>query len=141
MTDDSIGIRIIEYISEHHLSQENVQVLDLSANILNVLSYFEATTQKILVVDTAKMGLKPGEFKIFSYHDIETQKITGNLSSHEGDLVRVIHLAGQMKYDIPPLYLMGIEPESIADGFGLTPICENSFMTYVEAAIAFINQD
>jgi hydrogenase maturation protease len=134
MFDDSIGIRIIEYIVDKNL-EENFTAVDLSGNALNLISYFKADTERVLIIDTAKMDLLPGDFKFFKPESVVSEKELAGFSTHEGDLIKVIELGKQTGYVIPEIIFMGIEPLEIINKFGLSEVLEKKIDYYAEKAI------
>jgi hydrogenase maturation protease len=133
--DDSIGLRIIEYIAERGL-EHGFRALDLSTNSLNLVSYLDPDTKAILIVDSARMGMAPGETRFFTPRDVESQKQPGHLSTHEGDVLKVLELARAMQYPTPPIVIMGIEPESVRGEIGLSKTLQERLPAYAAAAIA-----
>ncbi|MBT3194435.1 MAG: hydrogenase maturation protease, partial [Verrucomicrobia bacterium] len=55
MGDDSIGLRLIEHISDNGL-EDGFEAVEIANNGMNILTYFEADTEKIVVVDAADFG-------------------------------------------------------------------------------------
>lgn len=133
MYDDSIGLKIVEYIAENELDTD-FQVIDLSANLINLLYYFKPHTRQIIIVDSAKMGLSAGEYRFFSPQAVSSTnsplKQAAALSTHEGDLLSILSFAQELKYSIPVLKVMGIEPLIIKNEFGLSTILEESIPLY-----------
>ncbi|MBE3111016.1 MAG: hydrogenase maturation protease [Acidobacteria bacterium] len=132
--DDAIGLRIVEVIAEAGLDRE-FRAIDLSSNSLNLVAYLTPEAEAILIVDSAKMGLAPGEVRFFSPADVETRKPSARISTHEGDVLRVLQLARAMGYPMPRLGIMGIEPETIEERIGLSATLEARTPGYVKAAI------
>jgi hydrogenase maturation protease len=139
MFDDSIGIRLIEAVEERGLDK-NFQALDLSSNVINLLSYCNESTEKMVIVDSAKMGKKPGEFCFFSPEQVVSEKQLVQISTHEGDVLKVVRLAQQLNYAVPPIMFMGIEPESIKPGSGLSLILASNMEIYIAEAIRELQQ-
>ena len=137
MYDDSVGIRVIEYIFENNL-EKDFMAIDLSANTINLFSYLNAETKKIVFVDTAKMGMNPGEHKIFKLDQVETQKNVGNFSTHEGDIIKMINFAKETNYPIPEIVFVGIEPETMKSDFGISETLSKNISNYALAAIGEI---
>jgi hydrogenase maturation protease len=137
MYDDSIGLRIIEHIAENDLLKnfDQVEAIDLSANALNLFSYLSETTEKIIIVDTARMGKAPGEYVFFLPDDVVTKKKLQNFSTHEGDILKVLELAKETHYKIPEIEFMGIEPELIKLGCGLSETLKSKIHDYSMAAL------
>lgn len=137
MFDDSIGIRIVEHIYEHELDKD-FSAIDLSSNSLNLFTYLNEETEQILLIDSLKEGKNPGNFIFFKPEDVSSKKQGLNISTHEGDIIKVIELAKTMNYYIPPISIMGIEAAIIKNGFGLSETLKKNFQTYVNESINFI---
>lgn len=134
--DDSIGLRIAEAIAERGIDR-GFRAIDLPGNLLDVLHYCDPDTEAVLVVDSACMGLAPGEYRFFSAEDVVTHKTLDGISTHESDLMKVLELARELGLGIPPITLLGIEPAEIAPQMGLSSTLEQRFEEYVTLAVAF----
>lgn len=134
--DDSIGLRIAEAVAERGLDR-GFQAIDLPGNLLDVLHYCDPDTEAMLVVDSARMGLEPGEYRFFSAEDVITRKTLDGISTHEGDLMKVLELARELGLAIPPITLLGIEPAEIAPEMGLSAALGQRFEEYVAVAVAY----
>ncbi len=138
MYDDSIGLKIVEYIAENEL-EKGFQAIELSASLINLLSYFNRQTRKIIIVDSAKMHLSAGEYRFFSPLEVSSTKKLAGLSTHEGDLLSILHLAQALEYKIPVLKVMGIEPQLIKNEFGLSSLLEEKIPLYSKLLINEFN--
>ncbi|HAH06944.1 MAG TPA: hypothetical protein DCM05_10525 [Elusimicrobia bacterium] len=132
--DDSVGLRVIEHISEKGLDTD-FRAVDLSANSLNLFAYLDPSVEALLIVDSARMGKKPGEFLFFAPGQVESRKELAGFSTHEGDLLKVLELARATGAHIPPILFMGIEPESLKNEMGLSKTLEDRIPEYAAAAI------
>ncbi len=137
--DDSIGLRIAEAVSARGLDG-TFRAIELPGNLLDLLHYFDDDTQGILIVDSARMGLEPGDSRFFSPDDVVTRKTLDGISTHEGDLMKVIDLARELDLTIPPVTLLGIEPAEIAPEMGLSALIEARFEDYVGIAVGFFGE-
>jgi hydrogenase maturation protease len=140
MGDDSIGLRIVEHIAEHDLDR-GFEAVEVANNGMLVLTYFTAETDLLVVVDAVRFGGAPGDFTVFSPGEVETRKITGGISTHEGDILRLIDLAEQIGQPIPPIRILAIEPASMAMDATLSPALEARFEAYVQAALAALKDE
>ncbi len=134
MMDDSIGIRIIEHISERGLDK-TFRALDVSGNSLNILSYLNDDTEKIVIVDTANMGEHPGDFRYFTLDEVDSNKPITGITTHEDDMIQVLRFARDNGYALPEIVFMGIEPVSVQLEYGLSEIFTKNFTQYVDAAM------
>lgn len=135
--DDSIGLRVAEAIGERGLDR-GFQAIDLGGNLLDVVHYLGADTEQVLIVDSARMGLVPGEFAIFKPEDVASRKRLDGISSHEGDLMKVLEFASAMGQTLEHISILGIEPADIRNEPGLSVQLEGRFEEYVTAAVDFL---
>jgi len=138
--DDSIGLRIAEEVAARGLDR-GFRAIELPGNLLDLLHYFGPDTADMLVVDSARMGLAPGEYRFFLPDDVVTRKSLEGISTHEGDLMKVFELARELSVTVPPVTLMGIEPATIVPEMGLSRVLEERFGEYLAAAAGFFGAE
>ena len=134
MGDDSVGLRLVEHIAEQELDK-GFEAVEVANNGMLVLTYFREDTDLLLVVDAVCYGAEPGDYTIFSPDDVDTHKVTAGLSTHEGDILKLIELAKQIDQFIPPIKILAIEPASMEMDPNLSPALEARFEEYVQAAL------
>jgi hydrogenase maturation protease len=134
MGDDSIGLRVVEEIVARKL-EKGFEAVSLFESGINLIQYFEAETERIVMIDTVRAGREPGEFFLFHPGDVASHKDLGNVSTHEGDILKVIEFARQLKYPIPPITIMGIEPLNVGPG-DLSDLLRSKMESYLTAAVA-----
>lgn len=135
--DDGIGLRVVENIVDNHLD-DDFDAIEIGNDGISLLTYFEESTDKILIVDCALMGKKPGEFLVFPYDDITTKKEVGNISTHEGDIIKLVELGVELEYPIPEILILAIEPDSLEMDMRLSDCLDSKLKDYVNAAIKAI---
>ena len=135
--DDAVGPRVVEYVVAHGLDSGLVAV-DLSTDALSLVAYLNADTEAVLVVDAAQLGLPPGDYRFFSPDEVETQKELSGLTTHEGDVLKVLELARDAGYPIPPVAIMGIEPHDMESGIELSACLGERVPAYAAAAIVHL---
>ena len=134
MGDDGVGLHLIEQL-EKQRSALLFELRDIGADGLRLLSLFEPETEKILLLDCMLLGLQPGDYRIFSVDDVESVKPRQGLSTHEGDILKTMALAKSAGYHIPPVRLMGIEPESMGQSMSLSSVLQSRMEEYIEAVV------
>jgi hydrogenase maturation protease len=132
--DDAVGLRVVEHVVANGLDRDLVAV-DLSTDALSLVAYLNADTEAVLVVDAAHLGLAPGDYRFFSPDEVETQKELSGLTTHEGDVLKVLEMARGAGYSIPPFAIMGIEPCEMGSGIGLSECLGERLPAYAAAAI------
>jgi hydrogenase maturation protease len=133
--DDGVGLRIIEQVLDQNLD-DGFEAIEAGNNGLSILTYFADDTERIVLVDCALMGKEPGEWLIFGPEDVATQKTTANISTHEGDILKLIELAKSLDYPLPEIRIMAIEPESLGMEMTLSATLAKRFDEYVAAVVA-----
>ena len=132
--DDGVGPRVVEQAAAGGLDP-GVVAVDLATDALSLVAYLGDETEALLVVDAARLGLAPGEYRIFSPDEVETTKELSGLTTHEGDVIRVVELARGAGYAIPPLAVMGIEPCDTGTATSLSECLAGRVPGYAAAAI------
>jgi hydrogenase maturation protease len=134
MGDDSIGLRVVEHLAEQG-HDTDVEVVEVGNDGLLVMTYFTEETERMVIVDAVRFGGQPGEFTVFSPQDVDSRKHVGRISTHEGDVLKLIELGRQLNQPVPPIRILAIEPESMQADTGLSPALEARFGEYVAAAL------
>jgi hydrogenase maturation protease len=132
--DDAVGPRVVEHVLVHGL-ERGFEAVDLSTDALSLVAYLSAETEALLVVDAAHLGLDPGDYLIFTPDQVESQKEVGGLSTHEGDVLKVLDMARQAGCQIPPVAVMGIEPCDMQGEMTLSATLAARLPEYAAAAI------
>ena len=136
--DDSIGLRVAETIGQRGLDREFVAI-DMGGNLLDLVHYLGAEIEQVLIVDSARMGRAPGEFAFFTPDEVVSRKPAEGLSTHEGDLMKVLEFAAALSEPLAPVTILGVEPAEIRAEPGLSPVLAEHLDEYVEAAVAFLS--
>jgi hydrogenase maturation protease len=135
--DDSIGLRIAETIGERSLDR-GFQVIDMGGTLLDIVHYLGPDTEQALIVDSARMGIAPGAFQFFSPEAVASRKQLAGVSTHEGDLMKVLEFASSLGEPLAPITIMGIEPAELRSEPGLSPTLSERLDEYIDAAVARI---
>ena len=135
MGDDGIGLRITEHISDKMLD-DGFEAIEVANNGMQLLTYFEDNTEKLLIVDAVKFGGEPGDHILFSPEDVKTQKVVGTVSTHEGDILKLITMAEELELPMPEIRILGIEPESMTPDAELSAPLQAGFNNYIEAVLS-----
>jgi hydrogenase maturation protease len=136
MTDDGIGPRVADAL-RNQARQLGFETILVGHDTLGILSYFDEHTERIVFVDCVRMERQPGDWLCFSPDDVETRRPLDRLTTHEGDVLRIIDLARQIGCPVPETTIVGIEPERVAPGLELSAALQSRFAEYV-AAVASV---
>jgi hydrogenase maturation protease len=134
MADDGIGLRIVEHIAQNGLEQ-GFEAVDLADEGMRLLFYLEEETEKIVLIDAVDLGLPPGEYRLFKPEDVDSGKDLKRLTTHESDILAILKIARSLDYPIPPVTILGIQPEVLDPGMELSPALQKRFDAYVRVAL------
>ncbi|MCK5843949.1 MAG: hydrogenase maturation protease [Victivallales bacterium] len=137
--DDGIGLRIVEHIVDRGL-EDGFTAIEAGNDGLSILPYFAEDTERILIIDCGFIDLNPGECKLFDVNEVASRKETTGITTHEGDVVKLVELAEKLGYPIPPLRILAIQPDSMEMDSTLSDALLANFNRYVELAIAEIKK-
>jgi len=133
MSDDGVGVRVVQYLASRYAFPAGVTVLDGGTLGLDLLPFLEGLTH-LLIVDAMATGGPPGTIVRLTGDDIPIAFET-KLSPHQmglKDLLAVSLLQGNTP---PETVLLGVQPESIQLGMDLSPPVEATLQTLVEMAL------
>lgn len=137
MTDDGVGPRVASaLVADARL--HDFQVVVIGHDTLAILSYFDEATDRIVFVDSVRMTRAAGEWAVFTPDDVETQKDVGRLTTHEGDVLRVIEVGRRAGLPVPSITILGIQPERVEPGLELSDTLAARFDQYLAAARALL---
>lgn len=137
--DDSVGLRVAEAIAERGLD-EGFEAIDLGGTLLDLLHYLGEDVERVLVVDATEMGVGPGEYRLFTRDDVRSTKSLAGVSTHEGDVIKMLDLAASLGRHLPPVTILGIQPAETGEGEGLSEPVAGRFEEYVAEAIRAITR-
>ncbi|MGO9412908.1 MAG: hydrogenase maturation protease [Spirochaetia bacterium] len=121
--DDGVGVLVVEALREEleagAWTPQSAPSL-VSAGTDSLLAAAHAADGGwVILVDAARMGLPPGEFRMFSPRDAGFSTRDPGLSPHDADMAEALRLmdclgcAGRVR-------IMGIQGEDMGDGRGLS---------------------
>jgi len=114
MGDDGMGIWVAEELRK---APDEVLVLDGGTALLDVLEEVEGA-ERLVIVDAMSGDGPPGTVYVLSSDDLGKRK--GRFSLHDMGVAEMLEL-GRLMYRIPEdVVLVGVEPEHVGPGIGLS---------------------
>jgi hydrogenase maturation protease len=134
MGDDGFGVRVVEELRKRDLP-ECVEVYDCATLGLQILNYME-NRDFCVVIDTVRSGKEPGEIQILDLNECKSKISLSSL--HDLGLVEAYNI-GKMIYNLPKrIVVVGVEPERIEFGLGLSKRVESAIPKAVEIVIEIV---
>lgn len=140
MTDDSIGLRLIEFMDQKY-PERDFELVDLSISAFNLMTYLTEETEKIVIIDCIRNEKNPGDLTFFNFKEVDSVKDLSNFTTHEDDVIKIISMAQTMNYHIPTIVFMGITPEKVEYGLTVSPALEAKLDEYASAALNELSKD
>lgn len=134
MTDDGVGVRVVQRLTDEYRFPEGVTVMDGGTLGLDLLPHLEGV-ERLLMVDAVETGGPPGTVVRLSGEEIPVALQT-KLSPHQmglQDLLAVAELQGNRPAE---MVLWGVQPESVELGMELTPAVAARLDQLVEKVLA-----
>jgi hydrogenase maturation protease len=133
MADDGLGLAALAHLQDEWFVPPQVDLVDGGTWGMNLLPIIEST-DRLLILDAIDAGLRPGAF--IELRDAEVPRtLATKLSPHQIDLREVLGLA-ELRGKLPArLIAIGVQPERIEMGIGLSPAVEGAVDKIARAAV------
>ena len=119
MSDDSIGVRIVQQLQQNFRVPEGVTIVDGGTLGLDLLPYIEEAAQ-LLIIDALEMQAEPGS--LFRLEGDEVPRaFASKLSVHQMGLQDLLAVAELQGYAPQKLLVHGIQAGSIEMKLELSP--------------------
>jgi hydrogenase maturation protease len=129
--DEGIGIHAIKALQEMKLPPD-VELID-GGTSPDLITYTRAG-DKMIIIDCAKAGGKPGDIYRFKPEDLAAGK--GTLTSaHEMGVVENLNLMAMTGNKPKDIVIIGIEPGEIDWGMELSPILQKALPRLIEVVV------
>jgi hydrogenase maturation protease len=109
--DDAIGPIIIEKLIEEKKDTPAV-FIDAGSDAFTVLEHL-LEKDPLLIIDCAKMGMDPGDIKLFDVDDASIKEVSKIVSLHGFGFADVYRM-GKSIGDVAPCKIIGVEPKTVA---------------------------
>jgi hydrogenase maturation protease len=131
LRDDSVGLELLWRLEADTASSDGVEFLDGGTQGIALLPWV-AGRRALLILDAIALGEPPGTVHVHEGPDLPQAR--PGLTAHEGNAGELLATA-QLIGDLPEaIHLVGIEPDEIRTGTGLSPAVARAVPRGVKAA-------
>jgi hydrogenase maturation protease len=127
MGDEGVGCRVAELCAARLRGVDSRDLGTAGTKLLHLLP----GRRKVVVVDCARMGAVPAEWRRFTLEDAHDRGRRPRLSMHEGSLWDILELARLTGNDGPDIVIFGIEPSCVEPSSGLSEPLRSRLREYV----------
>ncbi len=138
MSDDGVGIRVIERLEAAYRLPEDVQTLDGGTCGLDLLHYLEGV-EHLIVVDAANFNEPPGTIRRLEGEAVPAF-LAQKISPHEINLPELLFSAKLTGIYPRSVVVLGIQPQTLAVGLALSPPLAARVDELVERVLAELKQ-
>jgi hydrogenase maturation protease len=133
MSDDGVGVRVVQRLSEGYSFPPEVEILDGGTLGLDLLPLLEGL-DRLLIVDAMETGGPPGTIVRLTGDEIPLAFET-RLSAHQMGLKDLLAVSRLLGNPLPEMVLLGVQPECIELGMELSPPVAAVLDTLVEMVL------
>ena len=134
MSDDGAGQELLSRLSSYSSEWgREVEFIDGGTQGLALLGTFEGR-KAVVFLDAVRFGDKPGAVHILTGDEVARMGRRAATTAHEGSAPQIL-AALQLLGEVPPeIILIGLEPEKIQTGIGLSSSVQAGLATAVSLA-------
>ena len=120
LEDDGAGLRLLEELRRDPRHGEEIEFVDGGSQGLALLGYFDGRA-RVLVLDAVQLGAPPGTVHVLGASDLRAAHAA---TAHESGALELLELA-RLLGEVPEnVVVLGIEPEVMRTGIGLSEAVE-----------------
>jgi hydrogenase maturation protease len=131
LRDEGIGIVLLEELRKEGAFSGTVEGIDAGTSSFSILHLLPGR-KKAVFLDCAFMGLEPGTIARFTPEQVRSANAFSSHSFHNGNLLQILDLAKQLGDCPREVVIFGIEPQTIGQGQGLSPLLQSKIPQYLE---------
>ena len=128
MADDGIGPRLISELEGSDLGVDLIDMGTGGMQLVHVLAGYGS----VIIIDSADMGLSPGESRVWAPEEVVSLKETRAYSLHDWDLMRSIEISRELGEVPERILILAVQPGSLHIGEGLSPQVERGIPAYID---------
>jgi len=134
--DDGLGMRLLEALRERDLP-DDVELYDAGTGGMRIIHKL-ADVDDVILIDVVRFGGEPGEFVWFSPDEVESIREEG--ASHDPNLFEAIELSRRLDEAPDRICCLGVQPEDLSMGEGLSEPVEAAIPALLESIEAKIDE-
>lgn len=137
--DDGVGLRLLAELERRRNWGPGIEFIDGGTQGLALLGYVSGR-RALLLLDAVALGAPPGTVHLLGTAEVEALGAARAATAHEGsarELLATARLLGECPAEI---VVVGIEPEQVRTGIGLSPVVEQAIQLAVERAATILER-
>lgn len=136
--DEGIGVHALNEIKQRYSFNPEVEIIDGGTMGLDLLPFIEGR-KNLLILDAVNLGKSPGVIQVIEGNNIP-KILRTKLSVHQIGLPDMLAAAEIMGIVPEELCLIGIQPETIETGIGLSESVESRMDDIISAVLKKLDE-
>lgn len=119
LSDDGVGPAILESLRRRHGDESRAEFIDGGTQGLSLLGYLSGR-RVLIILDAVQLGKPPGAISVLYLTQVQALGAHRATTVHEGnagELLAAATLLGELPEQV---YVVGVEPENLSTGVGLS---------------------
>lgn len=133
--DDGVGPYVVSLLEERYCFPDYVEIVDFGTPGLDLLEHV-ADAAAVILIDAAENGKAPGTLTRYTKSDVLRQQPAPRLDPHSPALGATLAAAELLGTAPATFVLIGITPESLADGPSLSPRVTDAAQRAIDLVIS-----
>jgi len=134
MSDDGIGVHIVERLSVRAADFPDADFLDLGSASMDVLHALVGRDRAFLI-DCAYMGEPPGTMRRFIPVEVISEKERTGLTIHESDVLAMLKLSQELGELPETTVIFAIQPDIVESGDRLSTTLASKLEEYIRVIV------
>jgi len=138
--DDGVGPTLLQQLAEHESRwRGEVEFLDGGTQGLALLGHLTGR-RALIIVDALHKGAPPGTVFRLTLPELRGLSLGKGSSGHESNAGELL-AAAELLDELPDrLFVVGVEPEKLTTGLGLSPVVEQALLAAGDQVTCLLNQ-
>jgi hydrogenase maturation protease len=140
MGDDAIGPHVVELLRSRYVMSGPVGLIDGGTAGLALPALME-NCDAVILIDTVHSGAAPGTVQRYDREALLSTPRTHAQTPHDPGLCDALLLSELTGTGVPDLVLIGVVPERVGAGIGLSPAVQHAVEGLIDAVLARLGVD
>jgi len=139
MTDDGIGLVLLEKLRNEKQNLKNVEYIDGGTgglNLLHTISNFDT----VIFIDAVHFDGKLGESRLLKLDEIKSKKNIKLNSTHSIDFLKAIDISKKLGQKQKNIFIFAVQPKDISFGTKISKELNQKIKTIFEDLVDNVNK-
>jgi len=137
--DDGIAIFATAYLEKNYTFEPSIYIKNGGVDGINLLNFF-TEHKNILILDAMELDDEAGAIYHIPSHELTGYGVNSG-GAHEIGVIECLDILELMGKELPNSSILGIVPQSVEIGIGLTQTLEEKFTSYIDTVLSILQKN